>query len=383
LQKTEHNVSTGITRGSDPPFGSDLDAREVSMRTSFAVSTLTAALLLALALPAESGGGAYFGGGGGGGGRGMSGGGFGGGMGRGVGAMPTGGSMGGASYGAPRAPAWGGGRGGNGNGNWHGGNGNWHGGNGNWHGHWHGSYWGYGGWYYPYWGWWWPGLTIAATWPYWYGYGYPNYYDPGSWSYGAPSGTIIYRSGPDGAASAPNPTIRLFCPSTNAYYPDVRECGEQWLKVLPPENATPVPPPTQDQPTPQSYTPRYAPPASQTSAQRSPAPATRAASSYWPTAPLPSMQRASPPASAPSGPVNARGYEVTASLDSGYVRTSTRSEIASAARPMTVGYTPAADASVVATHSVPSAVGTKIPAPRMSLPRGSAPVTQVAEIRAD
>ena len=345
------------------------------MRTTFALSALSAALLLSLSFPAESGGGGNGGYMGGGGGRGMSGGGFGGGMGR-AGGM-GGGSMGGASYGAARAPAWGngGGRWNGGNGNWNGGNGNWHGGHG--HGYYHGSYWGYGGWYYPYWGWWWPGLTIAAAWPYWYGYyGYPYAYDPGAWSYGAPSGTIIYRSGPDGAASAPNPSIRLFCPSTNAYYPDVHECSDQWLKVLPPDNSTPVPPPVET-PTPQSYTPRTTPPATQTNLQR--APATQSSSPWYPSY----APRSAPPAAAPSNPVNTRSYESTASLDSGFVRTSTRTEIASTARPMAASYTQPAVTGVVASHTLPSAVGTKIPAPRMDLPRKTVPGVQVAEGRVD
>ena len=234
------------------------------MRTSLTLTTLSAAVLLAVATAAQAGGGAYMGGGGG---RGMSGGGFGGGgMGRGMSAggpamsMPSAGWNGGS--GGPRN-ATGGGRG-----NWNGGNG-WHGGGhgghgGHGHGHGHG-YW-YGGWYYPYWYWpaWGATIAVATTWPYWSGYYVDPYYYPGYTPYAPPtyqyygpgSGTIIYRDQPGAPQGAPQQQpqqqpYRLYCPATNQYYPDVSECSQQWLKVVPNDGAAPPPTPGA-RPTPQS-----------------------------------------------------------------------------------------------------------------------------------
>jgi hypothetical protein len=223
------------------------------MRTLFKLSTLTAAILLAAATVAEAGGGAYMGGGGGGG-RGMS---MGGGGGRGM-------SAGGGGMSAPSS-GWSGGGGsrnaspnhggGNGTGNWHGNNGNWHGGHGHGHGYW------YGGWYYPY--WWWPawGATIAVgAWPYWSGTWVDPYYypaQPQTYYYGGPSGTIVYRDGPpaaqgQGGVAPPSQPFRMYCPATNQYYPDVSECAQQWLKVLPNDGAAPSMPQSGPQPMPQS-----------------------------------------------------------------------------------------------------------------------------------
>ena len=248
-------------------IGAQWFGAEVTMRTS-TLTTLSAAVLIAVASAAQAGGGAYFGGGGGG--RGMSGGGMGGGFG-GARGMSSGG---GGAMSAPSATygSRSGGSSGRHPGNWNGGNGrhgNWNGHHGHGHGHGHG-YW-YGGWYYPY--WWWPtwGATIAVgTWPYWSGTWVDPYYYPNSpyyYYYGPPSGTIIYRDQPGqttpgpgqaapqtapGQATPPAQPFRLYCPATNQYYPDVGECSQQWLKVVPNDGAAPSP----AQPAPQSGQPQ-------------------------------------------------------------------------------------------------------------------------------
>lgn len=256
------------------------------MRTSISSTTLAAALLLAAAGTSDAGGGRYMGGGGGGMGS-YSSGGFGGGgfgaRGMSAGSGPTT-SVPSASYGS---------RPGSGNGGrWNGGNytngghgNNWHGGKP------YGGYW-YGGWYYPYWYWpaWGATIAVATTWPYWTGtwvdpyyYPYPaySYPYPTYQYYGPPSGTIIYRDGPGtttpGAPpaqqmpqQAPQP-FRLYCPATNQYYPDVGECTQQWLKVVPNDGAAPTPqsgpaPTPQSSPQTSSAAPRYVYASSTTSA---------------------------------------------------------------------------------------------------------------------
>ena len=315
---------------------------------------LSAALFLAAAAVAEAGGGMYMGGGGGGrGAYGGGGGGFGGGMSAGRGSAASGPmtSAPSASYGASRGATAGRG------GNWNGGNGNWngrHGGHGghNGHGHWGWSgyypYYGYGWWGWPY--YWGAGIGFAATWPYWSGtwvdpyYGY--YGAPATtYYYGAPSGTIIYRSDQPNATPVPQgPAVRLYCPATNAFYPNVTECSEQWLRVLPNDGAAPAP---QQQPIPQSM-PQ-------------------------------SVPQSQAPAARPAYPNGSRGYDVNASnANPRYVRAS---------------MTMAASMPVSASAAMPDANATdaplastrarKIPAPRAVLPGQSPPGTIVAELRAD
>ncbi|MEO8484705.1 MAG: hypothetical protein ABI585_00060 [Betaproteobacteria bacterium] len=241
------------------------------------LTPLAAAVLLAVAAVAEAGGGAYMGGGGGGGGRSASGGSFGGGAsaGRSGGGFGGGASVGrgggGGSMSAPSASfasrgggqgSWNGNRdnvnGNHGNWNGNGNHGHWNGNHGNWHG---GRYWGYAGWY-PYWGgWWWPAfgasVALASTWPYYgatttYVEPYPTYYygAPAGADYGAPVGTVIQRQEPSAAPAPQGPAVRLYCPATNAFYPQVTECNQQWLKVLPNDGAAPSP---------NSYVPQSAP----------------------------------------------------------------------------------------------------------------------------
>ncbi|HVJ72757.1 MAG TPA: hypothetical protein VNB03_01870, partial [Casimicrobiaceae bacterium] len=294
----------------------------------------------------------YMGGGGGGrGSYGGGGGGFGGGFGGARAAGASGPSMSVPSAGGPSAGV--GSRGATaGRGNWNG-NGNWNGSHsGNWHGHGHGGHWyGYSGWYPYYGGWWWPawGATIglAATWPYWAGYygdpGYTYYTPPATtYYYGAPSGTMIYRSDPQGTPVPQQaPAIRLYCPATNAFYPDVTQCSQQWLRVLPNDGAAPAPqeslPQSAPQPVPQSH-----------------APATR-----------------------PGYPNGSRGYDLTASSGTPqYVRAST-----------TMASSMPVSATLVARNAafepVASSGTKKIAAPRMSLPGQEAPGSVVAELRAN
>jgi len=130
-----------------------------------------------------------------------------------------------------------------GGGNWHGGSGGgWHGGGGGWHGHDHfhdhgsvivgiGPYW--GGWYpYPY------------YYPYGYGYGYgygPGYgygYDDGGYDsggYGGGPDVEYSERGYDYQTDLPPPADAsaywYYCPSAHGYYPDVRKCSKDWIKV--------------------------------------------------------------------------------------------------------------------------------------------------------
>jgi hypothetical protein len=160
-----------------------------------------------------------------------------------------GGSMGGKPVAAypgakPGAPAWG-----HGSGNWQG-RGDWHGrGDGYWRGHgdgWRGGYRGPRYYHYPY----YPaysrwslgiGFGLGYAWPSWgwdpYWYGYPYYR----------SGPVAIVDGPVYVNPEPmpaygEPAFRWYCPSANGYYPDVRECDRDWLKVVPGDRG-PAPPP--------------------------------------------------------------------------------------------------------------------------------------------
>lgn len=155
----------------------------------------------------------------------------------------------------------------------HGSGGHWGGG----HGSWRGGYWG------PYWGvhgWGWGAaavgatIALAATWPYWTG---AYYYDSPSATYVYPRPAVVYRNAtviepaPDAYPAAPSspsssPMFRLFCPASNAYYPDVLDCAPYFVKVNPdadraksappavaPDTAVPAPAPRSSAPS--SYAP--------------------------------------------------------------------------------------------------------------------------------
>src|SRR4029450_12931679 len=58
----------------------------------------------------------------------------------------------------------------------------------------------------------------------------------------------------------PSQPFRMYCPATNQYYPDVTQCAQQWLKVLPNDGAAPPMPQPQSQPMPQTQdAPQYVP----------------------------------------------------------------------------------------------------------------------------
>ncbi|CAG1009526.1 hypothetical protein BURK1_03673 [Burkholderiales bacterium] len=224
-------------------------------------------------------------------------------------------------------------------GGWRGGHDGWRGGR-RYGGHdgWRGSRW-YGGW-----GWWgWPawGATIglAATWPWWSG----AWAEPYAYSYGAPVGTVIYRSAPEPAAGSYEPMYRLYCPATSAFYPDVLQCSQQWLKVIAEPSPTPAAP-SQPQSAPESLPP--------------PVP--------------PSQPYTTPPAVRPSWPSGSRGYDVGASLDSPYARTGARVDDRDTAM------SPAPTASIAARDTARAQVASirLVAAPRAELPRrAEAPAT--------
>lgn len=123
------------------------------------------------------------------------------------------------------------GGGGRGGGGWHGGGGGsgWHGGGhgGGWRGGHNGGsvFFGVGpGWWDPY-PYWYPGGYYGG-----YGYGYaPPYY--------APPVDVEPHEYVDQGAAPPGDDDRgaywYYCPSSKGYYPRVRECREEWLKVVP------------------------------------------------------------------------------------------------------------------------------------------------------
>jgi hypothetical protein len=113
----------------------------------------------------------------------------------------------------------------------------------------------------------------------------------------------------------------MYCPASNQYYPDVSECSQQWLKVLPNDGAAPSMPQSAPQPSPQSQ----------------PMPQTRDVPQYVPTR----------------------------------ARSTTSASLAVA--------TPLREGGAV---KVASSYGTKIAAPRMDLPGTRAGNTVVAEIGA-
>lgn len=132
-------------------------------------------------------------------------------------------------------------------GQWHGrhvrGDGHrWHGRHGHrghhWHGHhrhhrhhWH---------FHPGWAWG-LGAGVALTYP-WWGWGHPY----GYYVYERPVGVVIDERPIDVTPLPPpaeaSPAFRWYCPSPAGYHPEIRECTQAWLKVLPPD-AQPQSPP--------------------------------------------------------------------------------------------------------------------------------------------
>jgi hypothetical protein len=159
---------------------------------------------------------------------------------------------------------------------WHGG---WHGSRPGWHGGWHGSGWhggwrghpvrwggawpGYwnrwhGGWWGPGWGWgpgwaagwgpgwgwgwgWGVGVGLGVTHP-WWGWGW----GPGVVIVERPPPSVIEQprvfTQPERGSASP-PPFRWYCPAPPGYHPDVAECSQGWLRVLPDE-APPGPVPS-------------------------------------------------------------------------------------------------------------------------------------------
>jgi hypothetical protein len=147
------------------------------------------------------------------------------------------------------SPGWSGGHGG-----WHGrhagGSGSrWHGRGHGWHGgRWHGARW-HGGWYGP--RYWYPGFAwglgagVALTYP-WWGWGYPTYhYDPTYYDYvERPAGAVNEERTVDSPpATWDTPAYRWYCPSPPGYHPEVTECSQGWLRVLPDVDPPHSPPP--------------------------------------------------------------------------------------------------------------------------------------------
>jgi hypothetical protein len=76
----------------------------------------------------------------------------------------------------------------------------------------------------------------------WWGFGYPYPYWP--YAYGAyPPPYYGYAPPPYYAHDGPSEYVQrepeppqeywYYCPRARAYYPDIRECPEEWVKVLP------------------------------------------------------------------------------------------------------------------------------------------------------
>jgi hypothetical protein len=216
-----------------------------------------AAAALALALPADAQRGGRGGGGGGGwsggghgmsGGRGFSGGGHGMGGGRPVASFPGG---------KPSTGGWSGHRGGGWSGR-HGGHyqgghyGHYRGG----HSHGYRPYYPYySSYYYRPWPIW--GIGVGIGWPYWGGWGYPAYPAGAYRGYWYPAEGPVYVN-PDPMPSYGEPAFRWYCPASAAYYPEVRDCAQPWLKVAPSDGSGPPPsqePEAEPAPPPATYAP--------------------------------------------------------------------------------------------------------------------------------
>jgi hypothetical protein len=165
--------------------------------------------------------------------------------------------------------------------------------------------------------------------------------------------------------------VKLFCPATNAFYPDVTECSQQWLQVQPNSGAAPAPqrvPPQQY--VPQQYVPQQNVPQSMPQ-------------SYVP--------QSAPRTVRPAAPNGSRGYEVNAATASPYMYASVRSE--SMAAPARVVSAASASMPISASASVPERDATPlqvasdrprmIAAPRAELPRMATTEILVAQGRID
>jgi hypothetical protein len=154
-----------------------------------------------------------------------------------------GGSMGGGGW-----------HGGSSGGSWHGGGswngGGWHGGGSGWHGHtnvvvgfgWGGPWWGWWPAYYPY----YSGYYPYSYYPYYYG-GYYSapVYDYGSYVQRPDAGYFEGGDMPPATQAQPQPQLQYYCPNPAGYYPQVQNCSQAWLRVLP-QNAPGPGGPTQN-----------------------------------------------------------------------------------------------------------------------------------------
>jgi hypothetical protein len=79
------------------------------------------------------------------------------------------------------------------------------------------------------------GVFIGVGPGYWWGPPYPYWYYPPPYYYGPPSVVIqqppVYVEQPP--APPPPPAYWYYCPSAQAYYPQVQTCPEAWMKVAP------------------------------------------------------------------------------------------------------------------------------------------------------
>lgn len=111
--------------------------------------------------------------------------------------------------------------------------------------------------YYNGWGWAWGaaavglGIGLAATSPYWGYYNYPYAAYPAAPyypAYGYGSNTTVIVDPPAGALApaqpqAAPPNFYYYCNSPAGYYPDVAQCSQPWMKVIPDAAGPGAPPP--------------------------------------------------------------------------------------------------------------------------------------------
>lgn len=85
------------------------------------------------------------------------------------------------------------------------------------------------------------GVGVGLTYPWWGGWGHPYGYPYGYYveRVERPVGVVLDVEPPPVYDSPP---YRWYCPSPPGYHPDVKECSQGWLKVLP-EGAQPHSPP--------------------------------------------------------------------------------------------------------------------------------------------
>jgi hypothetical protein len=65
------------------------------------------------------------------------------------------------------------------------------------------------------------------------GFGFPAYYYPRYYPvyYGPAYYPAYYAPAYDPAAVGPSPVMRLYCPDPAGYFPEVRECTQDWVQV--------------------------------------------------------------------------------------------------------------------------------------------------------